>query len=387
MENNEAVRPFIKGITDGAFLKQLCNLTKNQLPDGFGQEYDLAGALSLWMQQNIPEASQAQFQDGFSVQALMKTFAAGKSSSSFEYDDLKNEELRHKLVVRLSQDEDTGDILCVSSLSEIRKEPVQATQNEKGKLTADDVRAAVRTAVADYQVEMELERKDLRRKHRRTVVLLSLLTLLVGLAAGAFLNERFAVFSEFMNVLSPETTETPEPTREIPLTEEVAAPEAVSEYAALGETVSFAADIMENGTSRINTSSDAYETITFTACAAELLDAAYYTNLDASSGYELNGTEAGVRLELSFADPGDSPSINPQEAFEIRILDDEGNVLPAYQLMDQPLGGAYDIPLQAGETVSYYKRYDATKPAAQMRLTYYHDGVEHNLFFALKTVE
>ncbi len=374
----------ISGITDGAFLKQLCNLSRKKLPEGFPDSCGLQEALTLWMRANIPEEQQSLFEESMSVAALEKSFALGKSSASFDYSDLQNPELKHRLTVRFIKDDETGDLLCIAGITDIHEEPGPSSRENSTSISPEAMRSTVRAAMADLQVEMELERKDVRRKHRKTVVILSVLMLLIGVAAGAFLDQKSAVVSEFVSHFIPQEAATPEPTAEIPVPETVEEPKIEEEHAAFGEPVTFTAEMLENGTARMNTSSDDYESIVFTARVSEVLDSSYFETYAVKKGYEMDGTEAGVHLELSFEDPGDSPSVIPQDLFVIRVLDSDGNILPGYQLVDQPFGGSYGKALNAGEKGNYYKRYEFSENAESLLLIYYVDGIQHNLYFALQ---
>ncbi len=375
--------PAVNGITDGTFLNRLCNISRKQLPDGFSGCTDLQEAFSLWIRSNISEDQQHYFFENLSVPALEKAYASGRKSCSFEYTDQNTPNKKHKLTVRFMKDDDTGDLLCVASISDITEQEDTPFRQEPAAITAETVRHAVNAAVADLQVEMELERKEIRKKHRRTVIILSVLLLLAGFAAGALLDQKSTSVSEFIGHFVLNKSDSPETTAELPVPEDPEEVKIETEQAAFGETVTFTAEIMKNGTARTNTSSEDYESIIFTAKVIEVLGPEFFAEEAARLGYEVDGSEAGIHMELSFEDPGEISSVNPQDAFIIRVLDSDGNVLPAYQIVDKPLGGVYGKTLSAGETGNYYKRYDASENAETLLLVYFAEGIQHNLYFAL----
>lgn len=250
-------------------------------------------------------------------------------------------------------------------------------------LAGEEGRAAA-AAMEDLRIEMEMERAETRKKHRRGSFLLIIFTVIVGLLGGAMLYQRVPEVSSFLNRFLPlEATATPvpEPTPTPVIAE---TPETVTEYVVFTSPKTFTADIMENGTSRMSTSSENFEAVSVTVSVPEVLTPEDFAKLYAKSGYTLDGSESAVHLSITYTSDGSTASLIPEDAFLIRLTDADGNVLSGYQLMDQPMGGSYAAAIASGVQGEYYKRYPAGEDARYLLLTYYQDGVQHDLYFALR---
>ena len=261
------------------------------------------------------------------------------------------------------------------------------TEPESGSglaLTSQDGEAMHR-ALEDLQLEMQMERDETRKKHRRRCILLVLLTVIVGVIGGAILTRKVPEVSRVLDYVMPEPTEEVAVATPPPVTEtEVVKPETVVSYVAFGTPVDFTAEIMENGTSRMNASAENYESLSFTVSVPEVLSPEWFETQYARRDYPLDGTEAAVHLLFRFTAGDNVTSLVPQEAFEIRITDAAGNLLESYQLMDQPMGGAYSTSLQPDTDTDLYKRYTYTEDARYLVLAYYQDTVRHEIRFALR---
>ena len=231
-----------------------------------------------------------------------------------------------------------------------------------------------------------MERDETRKKHRRRCILLVLLTVIVGVIGGAILTRKVPEVNKVLDYVIPEPTQEVAVATPPPVTEtEVVKPETVVSYAALGTPVDFTAEIMENGTSRMNASAENYESLAFTVSVPEVLSPEWFETQYARKNYPLDGTEAAVHLLFRFTAGEKVTSLVPQEAFEIRITDADGNPLQAYQLMEaEPMGGAYSASLQSDTDTDLYKRYPWTEDARYLVLAYYQYTGRHEIRFALR---
>ena len=386
MSEQEHKRLVPKAVTSGAFLKQISNVTRNALPEGISGGLTLEEGLGYWARRHMTPEQFAAFRGEITAAKLAEAFRGGRENISFAFDDPEDPERTHRLQLHLFAEEETGEVQCVGSIKSTEKAPSPVPAAEPSEYALSEATsAAVRGALEDLQIEMEMERKDTRKKHRRTVFLTALLMAVAGILGGAALDQKVEDFSRLVGQLWPAASESPQPTatpEPAPVAAEV--PDPVTEYIPFTQEATFTAEVMENGTARMNTASETYHTLTVTARVVEVLGPAEFEKLYARQGISLDGTEHAVHLSLSFAAEDGTESLIPQEAFSIRVTTLDGEELQGYQLMDAPLGGQYNVTLSAGTAAELYKRYEATGEAQYLRLTCYAEGVQHNLCFALR---
>lgn len=512
MSETVSERPVPADLLDGLFLSRLSDLTRNTLPDGFPEDWTFEEALFAWAEKHLPADRLDLFRSLFSAEQLRESFAGGKTSCSFDYDDPEDPALSRRLLLHFLTDEDTGDLLCVSSLKSfpraaesgpadgaspflavIRSYPLffcvdldrprifsaslfrdedgvsasvslpcsyadfikavsaryvraawedeflslvaldhlkeqaaagravtahtfssdggtrrleiflpdpasgdqrcflgisgAASQEDSGlTVTTQDV-IAMNAAMEDLRLEMQMERKETKKKHRRHATLLALFTIIAGVIGGAVLALHVPQVSDVVTRFFPlpaaeEPAVTPPPAVQAEAKEQ----ETVTVYAAPAEPFEFEAEIQENGLPRASAASENYETIPFTVTVSELLGPEWFAENYAKEGLYLDGTEACVHLSVSFpsAEDRELTGINPQEALPMKVVDAEGTPLNAYQLMDQPSGGAYAVPVEADTPLDLYKRYDASADARYLVLTAYREDVRYEYRFALR---
>ena len=512
MSKTEADR--LELFQQGAFLKQLSNVTTDALPEDFPADLPFHEALSGWAAVHMKQDQATLFDRMFSPEALKDAFAQDQTKLIFDFEDQIGPPARRRLSLRLLSDPD-GDLLCVSRLCELPPEPApvkaepsassaadqqllqaviqpyllfftldlnrpqirpedilrdvdhlstdvslpcayadflqsisrryvrdawadeflsafsaeslasaakdnqkvlrRSFSSEAGPLRMDaylpgkedGIRRcslgicpveeessslmvassgeAMHNALEDLQLEMQMERDETRKKHRRTCLLLVLLTVIVGIASGAVMVKKLPEFSRVLDSFLPApATEEPAVTPPPAASTAAPVPETVVTWVARTQPVEFTAEIMENGTSRMNTSSVNYESIHLTASVADVLDPAWFEKQYARNSYPLDGTEAAVHLKLRF-DAGETlTSLIPQEAFEIRVTDENGNSLEGYQIMSQPMGGTYQVSVAADTETDLYKRYQHTEAARYLVLACYQNGGRHEIRFALR---
>lgn len=245
--------------------------------------------------------------------------------------------------------------------------------------------SSVRSVVDDLQMEMQMERAETKKKHRRNTLLLLLLAIVVGVVGGAVLDKKIPYVSDLVGSFLPdraqeEPSATPPPAEEV----EIVVPETVVSYVPFTGEQEFTAEVLENGTARINASSDTFSSLTVKASVPELLGPEWFAKQYAAEEYPLDGTEAAVHISLSWSTDGDLTSLIPQEAFTARVTDAEGNTLTGYQLTDQPMGGSYNAGVASGNPADVYKRYAYTGDARYFVLGYYENAIPHELWFALR---
>ncbi len=420
MSEQEPRKLIPKAILNGSFLSQVSNVSRNTLPDSCGTGLTLEEGLGYWARRNMTAEQFRQFRKTWNAQALEAAFRNGLNTIRYSYDDPAGAGAPRQLSLHLFTEAEGGDVLCVGSVRQ--QDPKPADQPEprvsarppvppepapepapqpapeqkaeenpaspdgapgKTLVLSRDVTSIVKAAIEDLQVEMEMERTETRKKHRRTVFWMALFMVIVGLIGGAVLDQRVAVFSGFLGQFLPaQSTEAPPEATPVPTAEPVPRPEPVTEYVVFNSPVTFTADVMENGTARISAASANYHALTVTAQVSEVMGPEAFAKLYARQPYSLDGTEACVRLTLSFTSDDGTETLVPQDAFRISVTDAEGNPLQSYQLMDQPMGGAYHVTIR--DSADVYKRFDYTDAARYLLLTCYQDGTQHNLYFALR---
>ena len=313
--------------------------------------------------------------------------------AAFSLDSLKQAKEQGRQVLRRSFSSESGALRMDVYLPEKGSESAVCSlglcrAEEEGSaalMVSDQNGEAMHAALEDLQLEMQMEREETRKKHRRHTLVLVLLTVVIGIVGGAAMYRLIPEFSKVINLFLPEqkteeAAETPPPV----VSEDVEPPETVVTWTALTTETTFTAEIMENGTSRMSTSAKNYESLSFTASVAEVLNPEWFGKQYARNNYPLDGTEAAVHLRIRF-DAGETlTSVIPQEAFEIRITDAAGNQIQGYQLMDQPMGGAYQVSVAADTETDLYKRFPYNEDARYLVLACYQDGVRHEIRFALR---
>lgn len=506
--------PLPDEILEGRFLFGLSDLSRNALPEGFPQDLGFEEALFAWAERKIPADQQELFHSLFSSDALKQAFEEGHTSRSFEFDDPEDISRSRRLALHLLTDEETGNLLCVSSLKSfprtssedgpeedtgaspfravirsyqlffsvnpdqpvVRKScvfrdvdslagtvslpcsyqafmkeisahyvrsawesdflqsvslenlkdmrnrgqfrfrlpfssvngpmqmeaflPEEGNEDQQyyiglgsisdgaggnGLIVSAGDSEAMHATIEDLHMEMQMERDETRKKHRRSSFLLVLFTALVCILGGAVLEQKIPAFSSMMSRFFPVQTEEPvqEASPETAETE-VVIPETVVSYVPFTNTAEFQADLLENGLPRDNESNETYETVSFSVSVAELLTPDWFDAQYAKKKYNLDGTESGIHLEFSFTGGEKITSVIPQDSFPVRITDAGDHLLTGYQLMDQPMGGSYNVKVASGEKADIYKRFEPQETPCYLILTYYLDGVPHDLYFSLR---
>ena len=512
MSETVSERPVPAEIQDGLFLSRLSNLSRNTLPEGFPEEWSFEEALFAWAAKHLPEDRLDLFRSLFAAEQLTGCFADGKTGCSFDYDDPEDPALSHRLAMHFMSDEDTGDVLCISSVKSFPRtvesaaasdsSPFRAVirsyqlffcvdlklprifsasvfrdedglsaslnlpcsyqefikgvsaryvraawedeflslvaldhlkeQSAAGKtvtthsfssdpgtrrldiylpdpasedqrcflgisgaaspedngltVTTQDV-IAMNAAMEDLRLEMQMERKETKKKHRRHSTLLVLLTVIAGLIGGAVLALHVPEVSDVITRFFPlPVEEEPTPTPAPAVEAEPRVQETETVYVALAQPFEFEAEIQENGLPRASTASENYETVPFTVTVSELLGPEWFSDTYAKDGLYLDGTEACAHLLVSFPaqEDLDISSIIPQETLPMKVIDSQGTALNGYQLMDQPSGGAYNVPVTADTPADLYKRYDYSEDARYLVLTAYRNDVRYEYCFSLR---
>ena len=512
MSETISERPVPADLQEGLFLSRLSDLTRNTLPDGFPEDWTFEEALFAWAGKHLPEDRLDLFRSLFSAEQLRNSYADGKTVCSFDYDDPEDPALSRRLIMHFLSDEDTGDVLCVSSLksfpraaesaasdasspfkavirsyqlffcvdlnmpriysaSVFRDEdgvsasaslpcsyadfiknvsaryvraaweeeflsivalnhlkeqasagrtvsahtfssdggtrrldvylPDPASEDQRcflgisGAISQEDSGLTVTTqdviamnaAMEDLRLEMQMERKETKKKHRRHATLLALFTVIAGIVGGAVLALHVPEVSDVVTRFFPlPVEEEPAPTPPPAVQVEAKEQETVTVYVGPAEPFEFEAEIQENGLPRVSTASENYETVPFTVTVSELLGPDWFSETYAKDGLYLDGTEACAHLVVSFpsAEDRDISSVIPQETLPMKVVDSKGTPLNGYQLMDQPSGGAYAVPVSADTPADLYKRYDYSEDARYLVLTAYREDVRYEYCFALR---
>ena len=254
--------------------------------------------------------------------------------------------------------------------------------NENGALALQKSENNLSNAIADMQIEMQFERKEMKSHTRRIAIACTLLALLVGCVGGAILDRQGGVFSNILNqFFTKEAEETQETVEEVEPT--ATAEPIVPTYVSRDSSATFTADIASNGTARTVASITDYDTGTFTASVTDVLGpddfASKYTK------YTLDGTEACVALEIDFESLDDKDlEVIPQDAFLISMTGANGEQVEEYQLMDKEIAGSYAASIKDGKKQTFYKRYKYSEDIDYLVLSSFKDGTRSDYYFALK---
>jgi len=310
--------------------------------------------------------------------------------SAFSLGNLKKMAAEKKQLFRRSFASDSGtyrmDVFLPEEGEQLCYLGVCALEREDGNqliLPREDGGQA-QAALADLRLEMQMVQDETRKKHRRNSFWGSLFAIVLGLTGGALLDQRVPAVSAFLASCFPApAAEEEAPAEEASASaEEVSVPDPVKTYQPCGSPLTFTAEIMENGTSRTNTSSENYTALSFTASVKTVLDPEWFAGKYGRTTF-LDGSESAVEWVISYAEAEDGPSsVIPQEAFSISVLDRNFAPLQGYQLMDAALGGQYRVAVSPGKDTTLYKRYEGD--ARYLQLICYQDGVPHEIYFALR---
>ena len=153
---------------------------------------------------------------------------------------------------------------------------------------------------------------------------------------------------------------------------------------ALGVSYVFTAEINEDGTARTVASGDAYHAIELSVMLTDVLGPEQYEG-KYSRTYALTGTEACCVLQVTLNSSAGGEVVL-QDAILVGLCDVDGNIAYGYQMMDEEIGGNPGVSIGAGETKSFYKRYDYREEPelTYLFITYYVNGQSETVYFSLR---
>ena len=273
---------------------------------------------------------------------------------------------------------DRGLTVCIG----ITKE---AARNELTLIGSEEALSMANT-VADMQMEMQFERKEMRSHTRRIALLLTIFALIAGAVGGAVLDRRNKVFSsildQFLNGKQQKTAST-EVESEFVASQETEGEKATEKkYIDNGQTAEFTAEIMDDGTSRTILSQDGYFTGSFEVRVTDVEGPEHFA--ETYPEYTMDGTEAGVSIWIKFGEMDEDKSVDPQNAFQIFLSGEDGQQTEEYQLMDQEVGGNYSTSVSQGEEKNFYKRFQYDPDIKYLVLTCWNSGVPTEYWFSLE---
>ena len=221
---------------------------------------------------------------------------------------------------------------------------------------------------------------------RRIAISLTVFALLAGAVIGAAADRQGGLFTNILDQFfkKEKPVETAEAVSEAAGTADDAEESGREiHYIARGEGADFTSEFSENGTPRTSTAQETFTKGTFSVRLAGVEGPEHFAK--AYPDYELDGTEAGVSLVIRFeADEENELSIIPQDAFYMSLTGADGQATEEYQLMDQEIGGSYNVSLADGEEKTFYRRYLYNPDMRYLVLTAYNDGQACDYCFALE---
>lgn len=343
-------------------VKDTLGIFAERTPMGYGD------FLNTFREKHVPEADGEEYMAKFALKSLMS--GEDRLTSYAFLSDLG----------RLRQDVYTfktseGAALFIGFATE--DDP-----QEGGALMLRENAQSLQNKIADMQIEMQFERKEMKSHSRRVVVLFTLLALILGCVGGAVWDRQGGFFTNVLNQFFTKTEEAPEQ-EEVEVTPEATVTPVEPQYVSRLDTATFTAEISSNGTARTSTTITDYDTGTFTAGITDVLGpddfASKYTK------YTLDGTEACVALKLDFESIKDEDlTVIPQDAFQISMIGSDGERVEEYQLMDKEIAGSYAVSITDGNKKTFYKRYKYSDDIDYLVLSYYKDGSRSDYYFALK---
>lgn len=264
--------------------------------------------------------------------------------------------------------------------------------------------------------------RKLRAKYRKRLWIVTVICLVIGLAAGLYLG--YVLFGQGNTdapIIAPtatpyiDVTPTPEVpgnmqvATEVPTEAPTATPVATSYTIDLpdptatpqptatpapvvkaivpfGQSYSFTTQINADGSIRTSNSDGAFETLNFTVTMKQFMRPGDYANKYANQ-YKLQGTEAGAGFEIILNDYTGSTEIRPQNAISISLETASGVVERGYQLMNAEIAGDYNIAVVTNTPKMLYKRYlysNAGEEMEYLAISTYNNGVIEKILFELE---
>lgn len=153
-----------------------------------------------------------------------------------------------------------------------------------------------------------------------------------------------------------------------------------------GEVYTFDTEISSTGTPRyVAGAEDTYMTANVSIAAARLMTPTYFEETYGKQ-YKLTGTEAGVQIDIKLNNvSGTEVAFVPQNALVITLESESGVVEGGFQLIDTEIEGSHEVPVNPGESMTYYKRFtwNNNEPMKYLVVQYYFGGVSEKVYFAL----
>ncbi|HIU33460.1 MAG TPA: peptidoglycan-binding protein [Candidatus Pullichristensenella excrementigallinarum] len=148
------------------------------------------------------------------------------------------------------------------------------------------------------------------------------------------------------------------------------------------EAFSFETEVLANGVPRTGNEAD-YQTLRISMTLENFLTPDYFAR-NYSRQFKLQGTEAGAEFSLTL-EAGEGEWI-AQDIVGFTLENEAGDVCRGYQLMDREMAGSYDVLLQPGAAVKFYKRFDFNQLEEPKYLvaSYWQGGEEHKAYFVLE---
>jgi len=250
--------------------------------------------------------------------------------------------------------------------------------------TAEQFQLALRNAYAEMEMEYEFDRSEMRAKTRVRSFLLTLSTFLLTLALVIVLYVNWGSFRTYLDYFLPTPTEE---TTEVTTSsiERVETEEHEAVYVPPYQAVTFQTQLLSTGTPRLNATTTTYYTLDCTVTLENVYTPEDFAK-DYGSTFNLTGSEAGVALKFSYtnADAENTlATIIPQDAFSISVVTADGSEVEEYQLLTKLMKGDYNASIKAKNTVTLYKRYEYSDQVQFIRLRYFLDGEDHDIYFPL----
>lgn len=225
-------------------------------------------------------------------------------------------------------------------------------------------------------------RSQVEQKYKKIVAIAVVVSLLVGIVLG-MASCMTGIVDPYL--LSPTPVPTAVPTPE-PTPEPEYYPGDKELPIADGEIYTFDAQISSTGTPRyVAGAADEYMTANISIAAARLMTPLYFSDKYGKQ-YKLEGTEAGVQVDIKLNSvSGSEVAFCPQDALVITLESEDGVVDGGFQLVDTEIGGNYGVTIAPGEAKTYYKRFtwNESSPMKYLVVQYYYEGEVHKVYFEL----
>lgn len=150
----------------------------------------------------------------------------------------------------------------------------------------------------------------------------------------------------------------------------------------LGEACAFSAEVLADGSPRLDAAETDFATFEMTLTLDNYLSPAWFEE-NYGRLYKFDGSQAGAQVTI--ANESDA-AIVPQNAFWLTLEGADGAQETGYQLMDAEIAGNYDVEVAGGESATLYKRFNQTegREMAYLVLTYCQGGERVSRYFLLE---